>query len=238
MITKLTQEFKKCKVITLDSKLHSNIVSSKWGLIPVDDEHKILSDDAKFINIYILSNDTPQESDLCIEKTGLGYLKPFQMKREDLLIDDFVKRCKKIIASTDKKLTNIAQLHKTFVLQYLNNINRNISVDDILVEYEANETLRHWAKIELNSNYGSLSLRKTEEQLNLLYAINRNAIRVKIDADNTINVKLIKDTYTKAEYECGLREAFRAGKKFRSQNKVKIHEYNSPDEDEWIENRV
>lgn len=144
--------------------------------------------DASFIcnHLYILSDDEIKEGDWCIES---GFNRIFQIEKESLT-KDYIKNCKKIIATTDTSLCTqvfrkdgtptsnysfvLPQPSQSFIEKYVAEYNKGNMITDVLVEYEAIGNWRHAAFVHTQDI-------------------------PKVSKNNTITIKKMKDSWTREE---------------------------------------
>lgn len=133
--------------------------------------------------IYITSSDEIKEGDWCEDNGSIYQIKD---KNHLLTILNF-GNSKKIIATTDKSLVvnisrplgvtqELPQPHRQFIEKFIEAYNNNVGIDEVLVENEK-ATYEKWIKNGATPVFDTL----------------------KVNSDNTINVKLIKESYTRAE---------------------------------------
>jgi hypothetical protein len=163
-------------------------------------------------NLYIISDDKIIEGDWYLvelfkitgESNGLKLeqceaIDDGWVNNSDVVTARHIKNCKKVIATTDRKLTDdnrtyisglmgkpniLPQPSQQFIEKYIESYNKGEVITDVLVEYE---------RIPWNlDEYGSLIL---EEEL-----------RLKINPDNTITIKELKETWDRKEVEAKLFE--------------------------------
>lgn len=87
---------------------------------------------------------------------------------------------KKIIATTNKDL-GLPQLQQEFILQYVNDYNKGNTINKIEVEYE------------------EVIISKTEWFQEAPYVCKYDVIIIKVNPDNTINIKPIKSNFSREE---------------------------------------
>ncbi len=209
----------------------SNKDDSKFGLIYEsgklhyfsngENPHDLLDNLAISQHLYITSNDEIKDNDWCLEKTGLGYLKPFQVKKEDLNVKEFIKRCKKIIATTDKSLNSrkwvgviegedtyeeilLPQIPQQFKEYFITEYNKGNIITKVLVEYIKNKISEeihcvcgesHPMRVLTDCGCVTCGSYKT----NTIDIFSNDLI---INPNNTINIKPIETKiYTREEVE-------------------------------------
>lgn len=137
-------------------------------------------------HLYILSDDEIKEGDWCIE---LGFNRIFQVEKESLT-KDYIKNCKKIIATTNTSLglsdvgkagyfidefhPILPQPSQSFIEKYVTEYNKGNVITDVLVEYEAIGNWRHAAFVHTQDI-------------------------PKVSKNNTITIKKVKDSWTRKE---------------------------------------
>ena len=100
--------------------------------------------------------------------------------------------CKKIIATTDKSLTinitrilgvtrELPQISQSFIEYFVSKYNKGNIITKVMVEYEVRNDFKDMED-----------------------ALNGDAYKLKINSDNTINIKSIKDSWNKYEFIANL----------------------------------
>lgn len=179
---------------------------------------------SQYKHLYILSDEEIQEGDWCIanyynedfylvqaKNIALGNVEhgqqlmfPFNSMTHE------VRFCKKIIATTDTSL-GLPQPSQSFINRYIEEYNKGSVIEDVLVEY-SNE----WAGKRYIDDMDAYGYDKFELQL-------------KVDSDNTITIKKIKDSYSREELDNILNEVLNLGMTVR-QNQLSGHEERSGNE--------
>lgn len=140
-------------------------------------------------HLYIISNDEIKEGDWVLDGKFIRLITDKDYLSEAKLNPNFIN-WKKIIATTDTSLKirkfkkgvlknleyNLPLPSQQFIEKFIEDYNNNVSVDGILVEYEK-ATYEEWMKNGASPVFDTL----------------------KVNNDNTINIKLIKESYTRAE---------------------------------------
>lgn len=185
---------KQCKVVMLVTENSSSIYLKPQGnnLVIVTEKRALAY--ARSLNfpkqhLYILSDEEIQEGDWCIanyynedfylvqaKNIALGNVEhgqqlmfPFNSMTHE------VRFCKKIIATTDTSL-GLPQPSQSFINRYIEEYNKGSVIEDVLVEY-SNE----WIGKEYVDEQDAYGYDKFELQL-------------KVDSDNTITIKKVKDS--------------------------------------------
>ncbi len=203
----------KAKCILLETKENSGLLLglSKFGrLISYDTECTNPNNDVYSVkqHLYIINDDVIKEGDWCYIKNRVdgefidkvskttdkgiwtqndNYYYPYKVDSNTI--------CKKIIATTDKGLFKVGeynplpQIPQSFIEQYITEYNKGSIISNVLVECEDIHLLPF--------NDGRLPIWRKELPLKL--------------TNNTINIKTVKDSFSREEYEIGLRKAFQAG---------------------------
>jgi hypothetical protein len=175
--------YQQCKVVMLatenKSTIYLDLEENKTGLYnkPESSLDELISQ-----HLYILSDEEIKEGDWCLE--GLSPLAPTELikvTKEDLerCIENYnYGSCKKIIATTDQwlELKPHPNVSQSFIKKFIEEYNKGNVIEDVLVEYEFYNTKPNSPAI-----YG-----KFKE-------------RLKVDSDNTITIKKVKDTYSREE---------------------------------------
>lgn len=179
---------KKCKVVMLATEEKVDIGAPNWWL---QGQKKLIINNL-ISNLYITSDDEIKDGDYCMSININSKLhKPFKCVNKEAFINpEFLnsvdaKDVKKIIATTDKSLIplfcktqtkNIPQISQSFINQYIESYNKGNVITEVTVEYE--EYMKQGI-----FNKGD----------------DTHYFDVKINPDNTINIKLIKDNYSREE---------------------------------------
>lgn len=204
----------KCKVVMLASNENSGLLLgvSKFGrLISYDTKYTNPSNDVHISkqHIYIISEDEIKVGDWCIDRHKTVY-----KQKTDKIFTEFTGS-KKIIATTDKLILKtsksinkeqfpdiiLPQISQQFIEHFITEYNKGNIISDVLVEYE----------YLLGNN--------EDENQNLI-----PELFLKINKNNTINIKTVKDSFSRDEVikllqECWSDSAFnheclRSGKEF------------------------
>ena len=162
---------------------------------PVNDNYK------EYINLYITSNEEIKEGDWYYSET-------FKSVDKAIALPLAIKDSKKIIATTDETLHLTFNNGKTdlkfvlpkpsdsFISKYIEEYNKGNIISDVLVEYEqckvCQGTKRHIVSMfgEVDCNYC-----QKNEGYEKLYI----EPRLKVDSNNTITIKKVKDSYSREE---------------------------------------
>jgi hypothetical protein len=196
-------------------------------------------------HLYITSDDAIKEGEWGIVNTGL-LLTPLLASKENILkLKDY--SFKKIIATTDnsleikerecypngsyKGITNIKslpQIPQSFIEHYITQYNKNNVITKVMVECEETKGTcdcyyTKFCKAPEHLKTGELC--KDEQNYNL-----------KVNPDNTINIKPIKDNWNREEVESLCRLSFQAGG-MHCATEGKIYE-RSIDINKWIEQNL
>ena len=141
-------------------------------------------------HIYITSNDEIKYNDWFMDLDKLEFFKAGE--NVDLHLVNVLKpNYKKIIASTDKSIglhnISIDWIKYTYIEKY----NEKIHINKVMIEYEVNTYL--------NRIDGTLEIvDKSFDSENSLYKT-IDICQLKIDSDNTINIKEVKNSWNKEE---------------------------------------
>ena len=186
--------WEKHKVVLLPSNEKSKIVLSYNNVLSVNHTYDLYKfDDATYQHLYILSNEEIKEGDwfinreYFIEKDGKFEYGVWQCDKNFINSND----CYKIIASTDSSLIYkkqdrlqdflyknkiIPSIPQSFIDKYISEYNKGNMIEEVMVEYE--NIINQETQL---GNYDNLPLIKEV---------------IKINPDNTINIKSTKDTFT------------------------------------------
>lgn len=142
-------------------------------------------------NLYFISDDEIKEGDWCLNKRTNQVFKT-QYSNEDIKSPDR----KKIIATTDLKLINqngnmmyksdecdLPQPSQDFIKQYC----ETGGIDEVEIEYINHKKC--------------LDVEHCNKPCSILNGDCKEIIELKINPDNTINVRMIKDSYSREEVE-------------------------------------
>ena len=182
--------YQECKVVMVATDNKTNITkiyldADKTKSVlgankPVNDNYK------EYINLYITSNEEIKEGDWLVE--GISSLFPFDVIKATKEDYDRCREnwqygsCRKIIATTDETLCLTFNNGKTdlkfvlpkpsdsFISKYIEEYNKGNQITDVLVEYKWN-----------GGRAGDYKMIP------------------KIDSDNTITIKKVKDSYSREE---------------------------------------
>jgi hypothetical protein len=222
--------FKRIKVIMLPAKegtecglVINTYITESHGISPI--QYRLDIKGYKSIiergylphHLYFLSDDEIKVGDWYIEKTAIGnYI--HQMTEESLKgwnstpdkLDNFNRRCKKIIATTDKSLKlfkigtknnligryeNLPQPSQAFIKKYC----EKGGIDEVMVEYEDIEKCFYEVPRECENSDCRVLNKCNKEFKTLLY-------KLKVSSDNTITIKSVKDSHSTEEVEILLRK--------------------------------
>ena len=163
------------------------------------------------------------------------------------LIDTRVLQCvgpvpnllspKKIIATTDKELEWICKNTNYEVMQYpqpsqafldvfVKEYNKGNVIKEVLVEYEEERVCSNFS---YNNCFESHSYDNVSECIHC-----NKVLKLKVDKDNTITIKKLKEIWTKEEVEIWCSQAFFAGYANGSLNSDKALEIHN----EWLKNNI
>lgn len=140
-------------------------------------------------HIYITSSDEIKEGDWVLDGSFIRLITDKDYLSEAKLNSNFIN-WRKIIATTNLLLKihkfkkgvlknleyNLPQLPQQFIEKFIEAYNNNVGIDEVLVENEK-ATYEKWIKNGATPVFDTL----------------------KVNSDNTINVKLIKESYTRSE---------------------------------------
>ena len=195
--------YQECKVVMVATDNKTNITKIYLDADKTKSvlrTNKTVNDNYKeYINLYITSNEEIKEGDWFI---SAGKIHQYKGDKLPLIV-----RCdfRKIIATTDESLEPInlygnSGLFKpsdSFISKYIEEYNKgNIISDVLLVEYEqckvCQGTKRHIVSMfgEVDCNYC-----QKNEGYEKLYI----EPRLKVDSNNTITIKKVKDSYSREE---------------------------------------
>lgn len=163
-------------------------------------------------HLYFISNEEIKEGDWVLEMTGLDYMNhPVKATMENIKVNEYIRRCKKIIATTDKSLTyktsiegsveSLPQPSQTFIKRYC----EFGGIDEVDVEYE----------IHNHPDLGEVDY------------------TLKVNSHNEIIIYSIKNSWSREELERKSREDFNAGMNYAEATHVSV-----PNEDKWIKQNL
>ena len=175
--------YKKCKVVILAQKKLDNSIVLHTGGHPTRNTQVLTN-----YNLYILSDDEIKEGDWCIMLDSFNHVfsNPQQYLGEEKG-HHLNKGLKKIIASTDSSLNKepfidwecrykpIPYIPQSFIDKCVSEYNKGNKIEEVMVEYEGFDNL--------NSMNDSSIL----------------GIILNLNPDNTINIKSVKDSWTREE---------------------------------------
>lgn len=202
-------EFRNCKVIPLFTKDATRLARREY--LGREDKYKYVLfdelepyDETTFRNqhLYICSDDNIKEEDYFYDMVKVRKCKGISMEYIDFEDGGFCSRpsiCKKIIATTDKSL-NLPEIPEQFLKEFC----KKNGIWEVEVEYE------YYKKcMECNTEY-DISV----NECNKTHNCDEQSIfifdRLKLN-NNTINIKTIKQTWTRDEVEQLLHKAFELG---------------------------
>jgi len=182
--------FKRVKVVMLPTNEKAPLWLSKGNTLTLwgkENNNDKLGDNQ---HLYILSDEEIKVGDWFYADE---YSKPEQAKHFDgKLVNGFVVEfCKKIIATTDSslrigklevggKIEHLPQISQSFIEIFVEEYNKDNVITEVMIEYK--EPYNKLVGSKIGSNIGHFTL--TEE----------NKYRLKINANNTINIKPIIST--------------------------------------------
>lgn len=172
--------YKKCKVVILPTNEKATVkdivISPRYkGLIQLfgsfENSYK---DECKVQHLFVISDDEIKIGDWFMNRQ---YMIETNQKEYEIWLCGDVKPNSdphKIIASTDSSL-NISALHPSFIEEYIQRYNDGNPIKDVMVEYE--DKLHYEDTIYQDSN----------------------KLTPKINPDNTITIKEVKDSWNRDE---------------------------------------
>jgi hypothetical protein len=220
--------YKKCKVVMLATNEKAPLIIGKTKvLFHNEKEYTFKSIQAGvYQHLYILSDDEIKEGD--------WYLKSGNNIIDNTKIDS--KRAEslgylKIIVSTDSSLTymfkqtvgtykdieqklSLSSIPQLFIDKYVSEYNGGNKIEEAMVEYE--------------TDFSSL-----EKEGNIEF----EAIKLKLNLDNTINIKPIKDSWTREEVEYLILE-FGTELIQWAKNYIRDSDTKDFNQNEWIESNL
>ena len=198
------EQFKRAKIIMLPTKNNTENVLKGYNdnslLFKYAKEYKSIPaecDYVSFYHLYIISDDEIKEGDWVL--TNL-HKKIEQVLNNKTSLFYYQQRAKKIIATTDISLKidnphydigllayiSLPQPSQQFITKYIEEYNKNQVIIDILIKYE------------LYCNTGSYPNIKKDCNCPCTNTINCGTT-LKINQDNTINIQLPKDNWSREE---------------------------------------
>lgn len=187
-------QFKKAKVIMLPTEKESDIWSHRGRKLYYQQANFNDVEDEIRYNLYIISNDKIELGDYYY-RPGIN---------EIFRGSGFIETDKKVISSTEK-LNDLPQPYEEFIEKYIETYNSGEVITDILVEYEGEKS----GCLNYKGNGGTQCDMPCDNAG--WCPDNRDKLNLKINQDNTINIGLLKDSWTREEVEEIARKAFQAG---------------------------
>lgn len=183
---------RKCKVFMFPTNANvSRILYSKTtNTLEYNPFLKINTSD-KYQHIYILSNEKIENGDWYLSQDGKD-VKISQCQGKEI---PFLS--KKIIATTDISL-RLPQPPQEFIEAYIKVYNEGNPITEVMIEYEIicgrcySNTDECWSAKECSRNTDFPDI-----------------VKLKVNSDNTINIKLIKDKWSREEVEQLCKLAFK-----------------------------
>jgi hypothetical protein len=180
--------FKKAKVVMLPTDQKTNIINTNQGLLYNSNDYIGINH-----HLYIISDDEIKKEDWVIN----SWKEIHQITKNDG--KEYIKTCKKIIATTNNSLTEdrqkaafvvtghpLPQPSQQFIQKFVEEYNHGNIITDVLVEYEQK------SKGFVNALKGKYNY--------------ENIIKVN-PKDNTITIKKVKDSWNREEVIKLLRDA-------------------------------
>jgi hypothetical protein len=179
---------KPAQVVMLPTNEKSKLVLSYCNELSINWTHDLAKfDDATYQQIYILSDEEIKEGDWCYGMDGI-----FQYKGKINLPD--IELPKKIVTTTDKRLKigggtgkredgisiPLPQPSQSFIEHFVAEYNRGNVITKVMVEYEMMYR-------DMTGEHKALMLVGTEYP------------KLKINSDNTINISMPKDSWSREE---------------------------------------
>ena len=210
--------FKRVKVVMLPTNEKANIKLGKNKLLVCN----TLGYDAHFTNqhLYIVSNETKKDGDWVLpnDLNNPFNRKPYKFSSISAPLPYWCNpdSCKKIISTTDilftptKDMINpyLPQPSDSFIKYFIVEYNKGNIITDVMVEYEE------------------------AEEYDKVYGHENKFPRLLINSDNTINIKLIKDSWNREEVIELMAKAFYTDCRVW---KNKYQDWEEVDFDEWME---
>lgn len=168
----------------------------------------------KYQHLYITSDEEIKEDDwfitnqnghwelqkcqkICDDGIIMSFEEEIAMDQENTYFVFKSKSCKKIIATTDTSL-RLPQPPQEFIEAYIKAYNEGNPITEVMVEYEIicgrcySNTDECWSAKECSRNTDFPDI-----------------VKLKVNSDNTINIKLIKDKWSREEVEQLCKLAFK-----------------------------
>jgi len=201
----------KYKLVMLPTNEKSKIFLEKNGKLSLYQYPQRLFYNDNPQHLYILSDEQKKEDDWfihpdssCFDKEckeiSTGGYEILQVTKTDtnfvyhsaMMAINKSKNIKKIIATTDKSLTinitrilgvtrELPQIPQSFIKHFVSEYNKGNIISEVMVEYEVRNDFKDMED-----------------------ALNGDAYKLKINSDNTINIKSIKDSWNKYEFIANL----------------------------------
>jgi len=201
------KQFKNTQCVMLPTKNRTDIIInnsfSNKSLLQFRPDLKDASDKLRsaLINqyLYIISNDKIECGDWFLTTSGNAYrciksnsVTIYYYKGNDRCSHAMkLEGCKKLIASSDEELNkgkvkseSLPQISQQFIEQYIEAYNRGEVITEVLVEYELDN---------INSILCQGECGICDDSCNIVF-------KVKVNQDNTINIKPVKDSWNREEH--------------------------------------
>mgnify|MGYP003542017229 CR=1 FL=1 len=215
--------YQEAEVVMLATKNHTKLYLSKYGVLSQvhKDRNQLRYEQEGYKpqHIYILSSDKIKEGDWMLVPTVntdyIDYSKCIPLKAKYDYANS--KYTKKIIATTDESLTILVTdrtdcymiLSKPsdyFIKKYIEEYNKGNQITDILVEYSPKE-YKIGDKVHIGGKDWEVDIKvEWSELFKGFYFGTRNGgtwkcfeYELKVDSDNTITIKKVKDSYSREE---------------------------------------
>lgn len=204
--------WKKHKLVMLPTEKAKIYVSRITGQLGLYKEEKTYTGESQGRHLYILSDDESKENEICVYYKSLfliehilyttGAFRHLNPKRKiegrflpnmEKGIFDSMTPLKKIVATTNGNISiNLGkewqslQIPQLFIDQFISSYNEGKIISEVMVEYE--EDL-----VKIYDNLGGHPGGHWEHNPE------NNGFKLKINSNNTINIKLIKDNFSRDE---------------------------------------
>jgi len=173
-----------CNVVMLPTNEKSNLLLNSFNGRLATENNNPLHEKSKqweYQHIYITSNEEIKTGDWYITNTEIhqkmGGITGTCHSKKIIATTNLLLKIHKFKKGVLKNLEyNLPQLPQQFIEKFIEAYNNNVGIDEVLVENEK-ATYEKWIKNGATPVFDTL----------------------KVNSDNTINVKLIKESYTRSE---------------------------------------
>ncbi len=252
-------QLKKCKIVMLPTEKAENslLLCNNKELRYVKGyftQEYLKSENRKSYHLYIISDDEIKEGDWCIKETSMFTEKFIIQAKGYGDINSTTALWRKIIATTDNSLfvtqqndhlgqaiIQLPQPSESFIQKYVEEHNKGNVITDVMVEYQAYRKdgcpfyLQPNGLLQAHDEHGWETLDVKDAEFKL-----------KVDKNNTITIKKIKDSWNKEELQVFKNSLNNNHLEFIYERMIHVHKEN-PNYDymlkfkeivKWIENNL